>query len=197
MEFIRTEIPDVVICQPKILGDHRGYFAETFRKDILEEFLGYKVNFCQDNESRSSYGVLRGMHYQLAPYTQSKLVRVTEGKVLDVAVDIRKGSPFFGKKVTVELSAANKKQLFLPKGFAHGFVVLSETATFAYKCDNYYAPAQDRGFLYKDDFVDIDWHLHETDLKLSAKDKAQPSFMDAEFFNFYENLYAEENSGGV
>ncbi|MDX1760952.1 MAG: dTDP-4-dehydrorhamnose 3,5-epimerase [Christiangramia sp.] len=195
MEFVRTGIPDVVICEPKIIGDARGYFTETFRKDHLEKFLGYEVAFCQDNESKSSYGVLRGMHYQLAPYTQSKLVRVTEGRVLDVAVDIRKGSPYFGKKVIVELSAENKKQLFLPKGFAHGFVVLSETATFAYKCDNYYAPAHDRGFLYNDDFIDIDWQLPESDLKLSEKDKAQPNFLEAEFFDFYKNLYEEEYTG--
>lgn len=195
MEFIRTEISDVIICQPKILGDHRGYFTETFRKDLLEEFVGYKVDFCQDNESKSSCGVLRGMHYQLAPYTQSKLVRVTEGRVLDVAVDIRKGSPYFGKKAVVELSDENKKQLFLPKGFAHGFVVLSETATFAYKCDNYYVPTHDRGFLYNDDIVGIDWQLPTADLKLSAKDKAQPNFLEAEFFDFYKNLYAEEYTG--
>src|SRR5690606_38355869 len=119
-------------------------FCETFRKDALENFIGYEVNFCQDNESRSTYGVLRGMHYQLPPFTQSKLVRVLEGSVLDVAVDMRKGSPYFGKSIVVELSAENKKQLFVPKGFAHGFVVLSENATFAYKCDNFYAPEYDR-----------------------------------------------------
>ena len=192
MEFIRTTIPDVVICQPKIFGDHRGYFSETFRKDTLEDFLGFEVNFCQDNESRSSYGVLRGMHYQLPPFTQTKLVRVLEGIVLDVAVDIRRGSPYFGKSVAVELSAENKKQLFVPRGFAHGFVVLSESATFAYKCDNFYAPAYDRGFLFKDTEVHIDWKLPVNDLVLSVKDLNQPLFEDAEPFDFYKDLYADE-----
>ena len=192
MEFIRTTIPDVVICQPKIFGDHRGYFSETFRKDALEDFLGYEVNFCQDNESRSSYGVLRGMHYQLPPFTQTKLVRVLEGTVLDIAVDIRKGSPYFGRSVAVELSAENKKQLFVPRGFAHGFVVLSEKATFVYKCDNFYAPEYDRGFLFKDTEVDIDWKLSVEDLVLSEKDLNQPLFEDAETFDFFQDLYADE-----
>ena len=133
MKFIRTEIPDVVIVEPKVHGDDRGYFVETFRQDKLEEFLGFKLGFCQDNESKSSYGVLRGLHYQMPPYSQTKLVRVIEGTVLDVAVDIREGSPTFGKHVAVELTGENKRQLFVPRGFAHGFVVLSESATFAYK----------------------------------------------------------------
>ena len=126
MNFIRTDIPDVVICEPTVHGDERGYFVETFRADKLEEFLGYKINFCQDNESKSSYGVLRGLHYQLPPHAQTKLVRVIKGKVLDVAVDIRKSSPTFGKYVAVELSAENKRQLLVPRGFAHGFVVLED-----------------------------------------------------------------------
>lgn len=189
MEFIKTHIPDVVICQPKIFGDHRGYFSETFRKDTLEEFLGYKVNFCQDNESRSTYGVLRGMHYQMPPFTQTKLVRVIEGSVLDVAVDIRKGSPYYGQSVVVELNAKDKNQLFIPRGFAHGFVVLSETATFAYKCDNYYAPAYDSGFLFNDSLVNIDWRIPLEDLILSEKDKKQPVFSEAEKFDFSKNLY--------
>ena len=192
MEFFRTTIPDVVICEPKIYGDHRGYFCETFRKDALEKFLGYEVNFCQDNESRSSFGVLRGMHYQLPPFTQSKLVRVLEGTVLDVAVDMRKGSPHFGKSVAVELSGKNKKQLFVPRGFAHGFVVLSENATFSYKCDNFYAPESDRGFLFSDLNIGIDWKLPAADLVLSEKDMNQPLFYDAEMFDFLQNLYAHE-----
>lgn len=195
MNFIRTQIPDVVICEPKIYGDQRGYFCETFRKDVLEEFLGYKVNFCQDNESRSSFGVLRGMHYQLPPFTQSKLVRVIEGTVLDVAVDIRQGSPYFGKSVVVELSAENKRQLFVPRGFAHGFVVLSETATFAYKCDNFYAPSHDRGFLFNDERVDINWELPEDKLILSEKDLKQPLFENAETFDYNENLYEDAYTG--
>ena len=191
MDFIRTQIPDVVICEPKIFGDDRGYFCETFRKDVLEEFLGYEVNFCQDNESKSSFGVLRGMHYQLPPFTQSKLVRVLEGTVLDVAVDIREGSPYFGKSVLVELTAENRRQLFVPRGFAHGFVVLSETATFAYKCDNFYAPSHDRGFLFNDPRVAIDWNLADDELLLSDKDRKQPPFEQAETFDFFENLYEE------
>ena len=142
MNFTRTKIPDVIICDPKIFGDSRGYFFESFREDTLEEFLGLKVNFCQDNESKSGYGVLRGLHYQLPPSAQTKLVRVIEGQILDVVVDIRKGSETFGEHVAVELTAENKRQLFIPKGFAHGFVVLSEKAIFAYKVDNYYKPKQ-------------------------------------------------------
>src|SRR5690606_29961154 len=147
-------------------------------KDTLQDFLGFEVNFCQDNESRSSFGVLRGMHYQLPPFTQSKLVRVLEEVVWDIAVDIRKGSPFFGKSVAVELSAENKKQLFVPRGFAHGFVVISNTATFAYKCDNYYAPSHDRGFFFNDEKIGIDWRLPQQKLILSEKDMNQPSFTE-------------------
>ena len=133
MTFTRTAIPDVVIIEPKVHGDSRGYFVETFRQDKLEEFLAYQINFCQDNESKSSKGVLRGLHYQLPPHAQTKLVRVIHGRVLDVAVDIRKNSPTFGKHVAVELSAENKKQLLIPRGFAHGFVVLEDDTVFAYK----------------------------------------------------------------
>ena len=192
MEFIRTEIPDVVICNPKIFGDERGYFFESFRQDIFEEFLGYKVDFCQDNESKSSFGVLRGMHYQIPPYSQSKLVRVIEGRVLDVAVDMREGSPYFGKSISHELTAENKNQFFIPRGFAHGFVVLSETATFAYKCDNYYRPSHDRGFMFNDTTIDIDWKLPLDDLLLSEKDKKQPTFKDSEKFDFFTQLYKAE-----
>jgi dTDP-4-dehydrorhamnose 3,5-epimerase len=182
MEFVRTEIPEVVIIQPKVFGDERGYFTETFRKDLFDEFIGYDVKFCQDNESKSSYGVLRGLHYQLAPYSQSKLVRVIEGKVLDVAVDMRKESPTFGKHVAAELSAENKKQLFIPQGFAHGFVVLSETAIFAYKVDNYYAPEHDRGVRFDDPELRIDWQVDTEAIQLSEKDAKQPLFKDAEIF---------------
>lgn len=189
MNFIRTAIPDVVICEPKIFGDDRGYFMETFRNDILEEFLGYKVNFCQDNESKSKLGVLRGLHYQMPPFTQTKLVRVLEGKVLDVAVDIREDSPYFGKHIAVELTAENKKQLFVPRGFAHGFVVLSETATFAYKCDNFYAPEYDRGVLFNDKALNIDWKIPFEEMILSEKDKNQPLLVQAEKFDYQEALY--------
>jgi dTDP-4-dehydrorhamnose 3,5-epimerase len=157
MKFIRTAIHDVVIIEPKVHGDERGYFVETFRADKLEEFLGYRINFVQDNESKSSYGVLRGLHYQLHPKAQTKLVRVIKGKVLDVAVDARVGSPTYGKYVSVELSDENKRQLLVPRGFAHGFVVLSDEAIFAYKVDNYYSPENDRGFAYDDVTIGVDW----------------------------------------
>ena len=189
MEFIRTDIPDVVICKPKVFGDHRGYFFETFRKDLLEKFLGYKVDFCQDNESKSTFGVLRGMHYQLPPFTQSKLVRVLEGSVLDVAVDLRKGSASFGKAVSAELSGQNKKQLFVPRGFAHGFVVLSKSATFVYKCDNYYAPEYDKGVLFNDSKMNIDWKVKDSDLVLSEKDQNQPLFKNIATFDYSQNPY--------
>ena len=155
MKFIRTEIEDVVVVEPKVWGDERGYFVETFRKDLFEDFLGFEVGFCQDNESKSKRAVLRGLHYQLPPFAQSKLVRVIEGSVLDVAVDIRKGSPTFGKYVAVELSGENKRQLFVPRGFAHAFVVTSETAIFAYKVDNYYAPEYDRGIRFDDPDISL------------------------------------------
>jgi dTDP-4-dehydrorhamnose 3,5-epimerase len=174
MNFVRTEIFDVVICEPVVHGDNRGYFVETFRQDKLEEFLGYEINFCQDNESRSSKGVLRGLHYQLAPSAQTKLVRVIEGKVLDVAVDIRVGSPTFGKYVAVELSGENKKQMLVPRGFAHGFIVLEDNTTFAYKVDNYYSPQNDRGIAFDDKNLGIDWILEHNELNLSDKDTKQP-----------------------
>lgn len=174
MNFIRTEIPDIIICEPIIHGDERGYFVETFRQDKLEEFLGYSINFCQDNESKSSRGVLRGLHYQLHPAAQTKLVRVMQGSVLDVAVDIRKGSPTFGKHVAVELSSTNKKQLLVPRGFAHGFVVLEDDTIFAYKVDNYYSPENDRGIAFNDSSLEINWKIPHDELKLSKKDTLQP-----------------------
>ena len=189
MKFTRTKIEDVVIIEPKVHGDERGYFVETFRQDLLEEFLGFSLNFCQDNESKSSKGVLRGLHYQLHPDAQTKLVRVIKGKVLDVAVDIREGSPTFGEYVAVELSEENKKQLFVPRGFAHGFVVLEDDTIFAYKVDNYYSPKNDRGIAFDDPSIGIDWGLPKEELKLSEKDKKQPLLKDAEIFNFKDKLY--------
>lgn len=180
MNFQRTKIEDVIIIEPQVHGDERGYFIETFREDKLEEFLGYKINFCQDNESKSSKGVLRGLHYQLAPYAQTKLVRVIQGSVLDVAVDIRKGSPTFGEHVAVELSAENKKQMLVPRGFAHAFVVLADDTIFAYKVDNYYSPECDRGIAFDDEALGIDWILNSTELNLSAKDKVQPKLSETE-----------------
>lgn len=194
MNFIRTDIPDVIICEPTVHGDHRGYFVETFRADKLEEFLGYKINFCQDNESKSSKGVLRGLHYQLAPAAQTKLVRVIQGSVLDVAVDIRKGSPTFGKHVAVELSADNKRQLLVPRGFAHGFVVLEDDTTFAYKVDNYYSPQCDRGIAFDDKDLDIDWILKYKELKLSLKDTTQQKLNETnDIFEFEINYYSALN----
>jgi dTDP-4-dehydrorhamnose 3,5-epimerase len=175
VEFIKQKIPGVGLIKPTIHGDDRGYFIETFRQDLFEKTIGYKVNFVQDNESKSAKGVLRGLHYQLPPYTQAKLVRVIEGRVLDVAVDIRKSSPTFGQHVSVELTGENKHQLFVPHGFAHGFVVLSDSATFAYKVDNYYAPEYDQGIIFNDKQLAIDWMLPNQILQLSEKDLDLPS----------------------
>ena len=190
MNFIRTKIEDVIIIDPKVHGDDRGYFVETFRLDKLAEFLGYKINFCQDNESKSSKGVLRGLHYQLAPSAQTKLVRVISGRVLDVAVDIRKGSPTFGEHVAVELTSENKRQLLVPRGFAHGFIVLEDNTTFAYKVDNYYSPENDRGIAFDDVALNIDWFLEHSELNLSAKDKIQPKLNETnDLFEYGVNYY--------
>jgi dTDP-4-dehydrorhamnose 3,5-epimerase len=184
-------IPDVIICEPTVHGDHRGYFVETFRADKLEEFLGFKINFGQDNESKSSKGVLRGLHYQLPPHAQTKLVRVIQGSVLDVAVDIRRNSPTFGQHVAVELSADNKKQLLVPRGFAHGFVVLEDDTIFVYKVDNYYSPECDRGIAFDDEALNIDWKIDYKDLQLSAKDKIQPKLNEAnDLFEYEVDYYA-------
>ena len=170
MKFSRAEIPDIIIIEPDVFSDERGYFFESFKQNELNEFLGYDVNFCQDNESKSTYGVLRGLHFQEPPFAQAKLVRVIQGSVLDVAVDIRKESPTFGKHISIELNDQNKKQLFIPRGFAHGFVVLSETAVFAYKVDNYYSRGFDRGIAYDDPALKINWKLNKSDIKISFKD---------------------------
>jgi len=191
MQFTRTAIPDVIIIEPAVHGDERGYFVETFRQDKLEDFLGYPIHFCQDNESKSSKGVLRGLHYQLHPAAQTKLVRVIQGSVLDVAVDIRKNSPTFGQHVAVELSSENKKQLFVPRGFAHGFVVLEDDTIFAYKVDNYYSPENDRGIAFDDVNLGIDWMLSHGELKLSDKDTKQPKLTEAnDLFEYGINYYA-------
>ena len=180
LKFTPQSIPDVVLIETTVHGDNRGYFIETFKQDLFEEAVGYQVNFIQDNESKSAKGVLRGLHYQLPPYTQAKLVRVIEGSVLDVAVDIRKASPTFGQYVAVELTAENKHQLLVPHGFAHGFVVLSDSAIFAYKVDNYYAPEYDRGIAFDDKELVIDWQLPLEILQLSDKDRTHPSLANAE-----------------
>jgi len=190
VKFTRTKISDIIVCEPKVHGDDRGYFVETFREDKLEKFLGYKIKFCQDNESKSSRGVLRGLHYQLHPFAQTKLVRVIQGRVLDIAVDIRKNSSTFGKHVGVELSGKNKKQLLVPRGFAHGFVVLEDDTIFAYKVDNYYSPENDRGILFDDEALNIDWLIDYSLLKLSPKDKVQPKLKNTdEIFEYRVNYY--------
>ena len=174
MKFIKTEIPEVIIIEPTVFGDDRGYFLESYNKKAFEENIE-SVNFVQDNESKSSKGVLRGLHFQKPPFTQAKLVRCIEGEVLDVAVDIRRGSPTYGKYVAVKLTGENKKQLYVPIGFAHGFVVLSETAVFAYKVDNRYAPEYDGGIIWNDETIQIDWNLSENEIKLSDKDVKLPT----------------------
>lgn len=179
MEFICQAIPDVILIKPTIHGDSRGHFVETFRQDLFENALGYQVNFVQDNESKSIKGVLRGLHYQLPPFAQAKLVRVIEGCVLDVVVDIRKSSSTFGWHVSLELTAQSKQQLFIPRGFAHGFVVLSDSATFAYKVDNYYASRYDRGIAFDDLKLGINWKMPLENLLLSDKDKAHPSLSNS------------------
>lgn len=189
MKIIDTNIKEVKIIEPRVFKDDRGYFVETFREDKFQELLGYKVEFCQDNESKGSKGTLRGLHYQLPPFAQTKLVRVVFGKVLDVAVDIRKGSKTFGEYAAVELDSDTKRQLLVPRGFAHGFAVLSDEAIFAYKVDNYYNQKSERGIIFDDNQIDIDWILDKSLLKLSQKDTLQPNLEDAEVFDFEESLY--------
>ena len=179
MKFTIQSISGVILIEPTLFGDNRGYFIEIHRQDLLEEALGYKVNFVQDNDSKSSKGVLRGLHYQIPPYSQAKLVRVIEGSVLDIVVDIRKSSPTFGKHAAIVLTAENKHQIFIPHGFAHGFIVLSDSATFSYKVDNYYSPEHERGIVFDDKNLAINWRIPLKDIELSNKDKAQPSLSDA------------------
>ena len=178
MEVITTAIKDVLILQPKVFGDNRGYFFESFSQrefdDKVAPILGHTINFVQDNESMSSYGVMRGLHFQRPPFTQSKLVRCVKGAVLDVAVDIRKGSPTFGQHVAIELTEENHRQFFVPKGFAHGFAVLSETAVFQYKCDEFYHPEADGGISIMDESLGIDWKIPTEKAVLSEKDTKHP-----------------------
>ena len=188
MQVINTAIEEVKIIVPKVFGDTRGYFFESWNSAKYRE-IGIDCNWVQDNESRSRFGVLRGLHFQAAPYTQAKLVRVIEGAVLDVAVDIRKGSPTFGKYVAVELSGENKRQLFIPRGFAHGFAVLSEEAVFAYKCDNAYMPSHERGIAFDDPALGIDWQIAVEKCILSAKDTANPPLSCAELFDYSSGDY--------
>lgn len=180
MEIIKTKIEGVLIIEPKIFGDARGYFFESFNAREFKEKTGLSINFVQDNESRSHYGVLRGLHFQLPPFAQSKLVRCVQGSVLDVAVDIRRGSPTYGQHVAVELTEDNHRQMFLPKGVAHGFAVLSETALFQYKCDDFYAPQADGGISILDGSLGIDWRIPTDQALLSDKDTRHPLLKEFE-----------------
>lgn len=181
MNYIETSIKGVWVIEPKVFADKRGYFFESWKKEEFESYIG-KVDFVQDNESRSSYGVLRGLHYQKGEFSQAKLVRVIKGKVLDVAVDLRKSSPTFGKYVAVELSEDNKRQFFIPRGFAHGFVVLSDDAIFTYKVDNVYAPQAEAGIKWNDETVNVEWPVPATDVIVSDKDDKAVALKDAEVF---------------
>ena len=180
MEVIKTAIDGVLIIEPKVFGDHRGYFFESFNEREFAAKSGVDVHFVQDNESKSCYGVVRGLHFQKGEHAQAKLVRVISGKVLDVAVDIRPGSPTFGKHVAAELTAENHRQFFIPKGFAHGFVVLSQEAVFQYKCDEFYCPEAEGAIAWNDPDVAIDWQIPASDVILSDKDRKHPQLKDAE-----------------
>ena len=191
MNVIKTNIDGVVIIEPRVFKDARGYFFESFSQREFEEKV-HPINFVQDNESMSIYGVMRGLHFQAPPFTQSKLVRCVKGAVLDVAVDIRKGSPTYGQHVAVELTEYNHRQFFVPRGFAHGFAVLSETAVFQYKCDNFYAPQADGGISIKDDSLGIDWRIPVESALLSEKDTKHALLMDFDSpFSIDMNLYPE------
>ena len=185
MKITALEIPGLFLLEPKVFGDERGYFFESYRQDKLIE-LGININYFQDNQSKSSYGVIRGLHYQLAPFAQSKLIRVLSGEILDVVVDIRKNSPTFKKVYSVILSAENKKQLLIPLGFAHGFSVLSNSAEILYKCDSYYNPEAERGINYNDPFLNIDWKIDIDKAIISGKDKVQPFIDEAEMNFLYQ-----------
>lgn len=182
MNFKETKIKGVWVIEPKVFNDARGYFFEAWKKEDFERTVG-KVNFVQDNESKSSYGVLRGLHYQKGDSSQAKLVRVIKGRVLDVALDIRKSSPTFGQHVMIELSEDNKRQLFIPRGFAHGFLVLSEEAIFTYKVDNVYDPSQEASIRWNDESLGLDWPIDPKDVLTSEKDLKGKSFAEAEIFD--------------
>ncbi len=190
MRVIPSAIPDVLIFEPTVFGDDRGYFFESFRQDLFEQHVGH-VAFVQDNESKSAYGVLRGLHFQTPPFTQSKLVRVLYGRVLDVAVDLRIGSPWYGRHVSCLLDTEKKRMLWVPKGFAHGFLVLSQEAVFAYKCDNYYTPSHDAGLLWNDPSLAIEWQLPPEVIRVSGKDAVQPAFSSVDTF-LYEEFRQEK-----
>ena len=201
MQVIHTNIPDILILKPRVFKDSRGYFFESFSQREFDEkvaqpYCGHPIHFLQDNESMSSYGVIRGLHYQQMPYTQTKIVRCVKGRVLDIAVDIRQGSPTFGQHVAVEISEENHLQVFIPKGFAHGFAVLSDSAIFQYKCDCLYEPASEGGIQPLDPRLGIDWKINPAEAILSDKDLARPCLYEtASDFHFEENLYEQRSNG--
>ena len=176
MKFIKGILPGLIICEPKKLNDKRGFFTESFRKDLFEKFLEKKIDFCQENLSESKYGVLRGLHFQKEPFAQSKLVSVQKGKILDVVVDIRKYSKFYGESFSIELDDIHNKQLFVPRGFAHGFIVLSKLARVSYKVDNYYNPISEEGLNYNDPQLNIDWKINKKDIIINTKDCSYSNF---------------------
>jgi len=188
MRIIDTGIPEVKIFEPNVFGDDRGYFCETFRDSFFREKV-CDTEFIQENESKSSYGVLRGLHFQLPPFAQSKLVRVIVGEVLDISVDIRIGSPTYGKYVSVKLSDHNKRQVFIPRGFAHGYIALSDSVILNYKVDNYYSPESEGSIYFNDQTLNIDWKIKFDDILLSVKDKEAPTLENAKLFNFSDKLY--------
>ena len=178
MKVLKTQLPGVLIIEPDVYGDDRGYFYESFNEKRFLDLAGIKVNFIQDNESKSKYGVVRGLHFQKGEFAQAKLVHVAKGRILDVAVDIRKDSPTFGQYVATELSDSNHRQLYIPRGYAHGFSVLSNEAVFQYKCDNYYTPQAEGGILWNDPDIGIDWQIPMSDVMLSEKDRKHPLLKD-------------------
>ena len=191
MKILKTDIEGVYIIEPHLFEDERGYFFEAFSERKFAELTGIETRFVQDNESRSTKGVVRGLHFQLAPHAQSKLVRAVRGKILDIAVDIRRGSPTFGKHITVELSEHNHRQLFIPRGFAHGFSVLEGDAIVEYKCDNYYAPETEGAIRWDDPTLAIDWHIADNEVIVSAKDKTNKLFEECEaLFDYNTDYYA-------
>lgn len=189
MTINSSALPEILFIQPKKFEDERGWFMESFRKDLLEDAVGHSLDFCQDNLAESSYGVIRGLHYQMPPYAQSKLVSVLHGSVLDVVVDIRKGSPHFGEHLTVELSAENQKQLFIPRGFAHGYACLSETALLSYKVDSHYNKATEASIAYDDPQLAIEWRIPVDKQILSTKDQKDPTFEAARCIDYNTPLY--------
>ena len=189
MTIIPTELPEVLLIQTKPYKDERGWFMESFRKDLLEEAVGRSLKFCQENQVQSYYGVIRGLHYQMPPSAQSKLISIVEGTVLDVVVDVRKRSPNFGKYISEELSSENKKQLFIPRGFAHGYICLSNTSLITYKVDNYYNKTAEAIIAFDDPQLNIDWQLPVNKIVLSEKDKFLPRFQAAQSFDYNQSLY--------